>query len=54
MKQNNENSCNCFKWGRKGVAEAGADGGGNLTNVQCKVFGIWHKFLLYNEFMLIK
>jgi hypothetical protein len=29
-KQNNETSCNCFKWGEVGVH------GGVLTNKQCK------------------
>jgi hypothetical protein len=53
MKQNNETSYNCFKWGREGVEEG--DGGGNLTNVQCKAIGNWHnESPLYNEYMLIK
>jgi hypothetical protein len=40
-KQNNETSCNYFKWGREGEIV----GGGNLTNVQCK--SIWN---CHNEF----
>jgi hypothetical protein len=34
-KQNNETSCNCFKWdGKEGDWEG--NGGGDLTSVQCK------------------
>jgi hypothetical protein len=37
MKQNNEISCNCFKWNREevGVGKGeGREGGGDLTNVE--------------------
>jgi hypothetical protein len=36
MKQNGETSCKCFKCGREEVARGREDGGGKLTNVQCK------------------
>jgi hypothetical protein len=38
-KQNNETSCNSLKWGGKRL-RVGGDGGGDLTNVQCRP--IWN------------
>jgi hypothetical protein len=35
MKQDEETSCNCFKWGGEGID--GTDDGGNVTNVQYKL-----------------
>jgi hypothetical protein len=52
MKSNKENSCNCFKWGGKGLA--GRDGGGDLTMHNISLFGIVTMNLpLYNEYILI-
>jgi hypothetical protein len=42
MKQDNESSCHCFKWGEKG--SEGERLWGNLTNVQYKP--VWN---CYNE-----
>jgi hypothetical protein len=49
----NETFSNCFKWDRKGVERG--DGGGVLTNVQCKAIQNCHnESPLYNEYILIK
>jgi hypothetical protein len=44
-------SCNCFKWGRERVGEAGGD----VTKVQYKAIqNCHHVSLLYNEYIIIK
>jgi hypothetical protein len=49
----NEISCNYFKWGRRGLR--GKDGGGDLTNVQCKpIWNHHNESSLYNKYILIK
>jgi hypothetical protein len=40
LKQNNEISCNYFKWGGEGVQ--GKDCGSNLTSVQCEPIENYH------------
>jgi hypothetical protein len=46
-------SCSCIKWGGEGLK--GWDGGGDLTNVQCKAIQNCHSEVpLLNEYMLIK
>jgi hypothetical protein len=53
MKQNNETSCNCVKWGREGLR--GRDGGSDLTNAQYKpIWNCHNDSPLYNEYILIK
>jgi hypothetical protein len=55
-KQNDEPSCNCFKWGGVGVAGLrGRRGKGNLTNVQSEASWNCHnESPLYNKYILIK
>jgi hypothetical protein len=48
-----ETSCNCLKWGRKGLRKS--DGGGDLINVKSKAIQNCHsEFHPYNEYILIK
>jgi hypothetical protein len=54
-KKNLEASCNYLKWSKDRVDGEQMEGGGDITNIQCKVsHKCQNECPYYNEYMLIK